>query len=288
MLAAVAVDPLRAGDPPTPVGDETTHTRAGDEARPARDRLRPVGEVGRRLRALAAALLARAALHARVPAVVGRGQDRVGIGPPVPAQACVRTGDEQAGAADRERWERRVGAGRVGRVAAEARHADLGVGALVVRRELLVGERPVVGDAVEGAHAEVGRQHAGPLRGVQHRAAADAVEVDDPEVGLREVDRVVARRVAHARHGGPLLASDELPVGLGAAEGRAVGPVALLEADDADARLGESPGHHAAGRARADDQDCHASPIGEDRRLAVPQGTCGAGARLPFTAVGCR
>ena len=69
---ALAVEPGRAGDEAGRVRLQAAHAGAGDEPRAGGDRLRPVGQVGRRLGALAAALLAGAALDARTPPVVGR------------------------------------------------------------------------------------------------------------------------------------------------------------------------------------------------------------------------
>ncbi len=149
VLPAVVVDPHRSGRETASVGLDAHDPGASDEAGAVGERLRPVGQVGRRLRSLVATLHARAALHTLVAAVVGRRQDRVGLRPPVPAESIVGPGDLQRARADRERRQRRVLAGRIRRVAAEPRHADVPVVALVVGPQLVVRERPVVGDAVE-------------------------------------------------------------------------------------------------------------------------------------------
>ena len=90
VLGAVRCDPRRAGREALGVGLDPADARAGDEPRAQRDRLRPVGQVGRRLGALVAARLAGAPLDARPPAVVRRRVDRVELGPPVPAELRLR------------------------------------------------------------------------------------------------------------------------------------------------------------------------------------------------------
>ena len=67
-------------------------------------------------------------------------------------------------------------AGRERGVAGQAGDPEVGSTRVVVGLEVLVGERPVVGDAVERPHAEVRRHDALPLRGVEDRAAADAIQ----------------------------------------------------------------------------------------------------------------
>ena len=68
-------------------------------------------------------------------------------------------------------------------------------------------------------------------------------------------DRVVLREAADVRAGRPVLARLQLPVELVARVVGAVEPVALLEADDAEAGLGEAHRDDAARRAGTDDQD---------------------------------
>ncbi len=140
VLAPVAVDPLRARDQPGRVGHEPADARARHDPAAACDDVWPVGEIRRRLGALVAARHARAALHTRVTALVLGGEDRVRLRPPVPAEPRVCAGDAQARGADRQRGERRVRTRWVHRVAAEARHAELAVDALVVGEQLVVVE----------------------------------------------------------------------------------------------------------------------------------------------------
>ena len=231
---------------------------------------RPVRDVGRTLRAFVAARPARPALHARVAAVVLGRQDRVVLGPPVPAEArvCARASASPARPIGNG-GQRRVGAGWVHRVATEPGDPELPVGLLVVGRELLVREGPVVGDAVLGAGAEVGRQQARPHRAVEHGAAADAVEVAEHQVGVVEVDGVVGRPTAHVRRRRPLLAGLELPVGPGAGiAGRdpASRPAPGTPRAGRRARAATRP---RPGRAGADDQDV-GSPV--MRTLTVRSG----------------
>ena len=112
---------------------EPAHTSAGDHRAAVGDHVRPVGQVGGRLGALVAPRRARATLHARAAAVVRHRGDGVRRRPPVPAEACVGARQAQPGVADRQRWQRRIGAGRIGRIAAEAGHPELTLGALVER-----------------------------------------------------------------------------------------------------------------------------------------------------------
>ena len=216
----------------------------------------PVGQVGRGLGTLVAALLAGAALDAGTPSVVRHREDGIGLRPPVPAQPCVRASDLEPARADGQRRQRRVlAAGRIGRVAAHAGDAELAVGPLVVRPQLGVVERPVVGDAVERADPEVGRQHARPGAGEDEHRAADGRVHEGRDLGVRLVDGVVLGQAADVRAGRPLLAHGQLPVELRAAVLGLVVPVALLQADDPEARLGEPAGDDAAGGACADDED---------------------------------
>ncbi len=240
---------------------------------PLADRLRPVGQVRRRLGAFAAALLAGAALDARMAPVVGDRQDRVGLRPPVPAQPGVGPGDLQPARPERERRQRRVLApGRVGRVAAHARDAEVPVAPLVVRQQLVVGQRPVVGDAVERAHPEVRRQHPRPGAGEDQHRAADRRVHQRRHLGVGLVDRVVLGQAADVGARRPLLAHDELPVELGAAVLAPVVPVALLEADHGEPGLGEPPRDDATGCAGADDQDVCGFG-GQDELLQLRAGT---------------
>ena len=256
MLGAVPVDPGRAGGEALLVGLDPADPRAGDEARSLGDRLRPVRQVGRRLRALVAARLARAALDARPAPVVADRVDRVELRPPVPAELRHAAGDLEPGRPDRQRRHRRVlGVGRVRRVARQPGHAEVAVGPVEVRQQLEVVDRPVVGDAVERAHAEVRRKRARPGAGEDDRRAADRVVHERRDRGVVLDDRVVLRESADVRARRPVLAGLQLPVELVARIVGTVEPVALLEADDAEAGFAQALGDDAARCAGADDQD---------------------------------
>ena len=176
VLVAVAVDPGGAGGQPVGVGLDASNSGAGDQSGAHGDRLGPVGLVGRGLGALVAARLAGAALDARPAAVVGRRVDRVELRPPVPAQLGVGAGHLQPGRADGQRRHRRVfPVRRIGRIAGQADDAEVAVSPVEVGQQLEVVDRPVVGDAVEAAHAEVAGQGARPGAGKDQRRAADAV-----------------------------------------------------------------------------------------------------------------
>ena len=140
----VGIAPLGPRGQSAVVKHDAGHPRSGDDGAAPRHDVAPMREVGRALGAFGASRVARPPLDARVAPVVGGGEDRVGVGPPVPSQARLGASEAQTAGLDRERGERGVGARRVGRIAAQARDTDLAVGLLVVRKELVVGDRPVV------------------------------------------------------------------------------------------------------------------------------------------------
>ena len=256
MLAAVPVDPGRAGGETSRVSLDPADARARDEARAEGDRLGPVGQVGRGLGALVAARLARAALDARPSAVVADRVDRVELRPPVPAELRVRPGDLEPRRADRQRRHRRVlGVRRVGRIAREAGDAELPVRPIEVLQQLEIVDRPVVGDAVERADAEVGREGPRPGAGKDDGRATDGVVHERRDGGVVLDDRVVLGEAADVRAGRPILARLQLPVELVARVVGPVEPLPLLEADDLETRFSQPKGDHAAGRAGTDDQD---------------------------------
>ena len=135
-----------------------------------------------------------------------------------------------------------------------------------IRLQRPVIDRPVVGHAVQRAHAEVGRMHAREMRGVEHGAAADAVEVGDLHRRIVVVDRIVGVARAAVRADVEIGEAARFPV---AAVGREIGglhPVALLQTQDLHARLGEAPGHGGARGAGADDE--HVDDLVVGRRAA--------------------
>ena len=221
---------------------------------PARMRERPVGDVGAGLGALRAARRAVAEVDAlRAALVVGRGDGGVGR-PPVPAELVHRPRVARAGLAERDRRHRRLVRRHAG-IAGQAGDAHHAVVLVVEGLERPVVDRPVVGHAVERLHAEVRRMHARAVRRVDHRAAADAVEVGDLHRRVVVVDRIVGVAPAPVGADVEIGVAPRLPVAAVAREVGRLHPVALLEAEDAHPRLGEAPGDRRARGAGADDQD---------------------------------
>ena len=192
-------------------------------------------------------------MQARAALVGGGGDGGVG-GPPVPAQPVHRPGIVRAGLAQRDRRHRRVARRHAG-IAGEAGHAHHAVVLVVEALERPVVDRPVVGHAVERLHLEVRRVHARPVRRVDHRAAADAVEVGDLHQRVVVVDRIVGVAPAAVRADVEIGVAPGLPVAAVAGEVGGLHPVALLQAEDAHLGVGQAPGHRGARGAGADDQD---------------------------------
>ena len=226
----------------------------GAQFHPGADRVRPVGDVGARLRPLRAAGRAMAEIDALRPALIfGRGDGDVGR-PPVPAQLVHRLGIARAGLAQRHRRHRRV-ARRIGRIAGQAGHAHHAVVLGEERLQRRVVDRPVVGDAVQRLHPEIRRMHARKMRGVEDRAAADAVEVGDLHRRIVVVDRIIGVAPAPVRADVEIADSAAPPSPARCWESDWLHPIALFQAQDSHLRLGQAPGHRGAGRAGADDQD---------------------------------
>ena len=186
--------------------------------------------------------------------VVGGGGDGGVRRPPVPAQPVHRPGIVRAGPAQRDRRHRRV-ARRHARIAGEAGHAHHPVVLVVEALERPVVDRPVVRHAVERLHPEVRRVHARPVRRVDQRAAADAVEVGDLHRRVVVVHRIVGVAPAAVRADVEVGVAPRLPVAAVAGEVGGFHPVALLQAQDAHPGVGQAPGHRGARGAGADDQD---------------------------------
>ena len=139
-------------------------------------------------------------------------------------------------------------------IARQARDAKIFLDLLVVRLQVFVGQRPIVGHAVERADAKVGRHVPLPVGGEDHAAAADGVVQDGRDIGIDVADRVIGRRLPPIGIGRPIAARGELVVGMAGPRLGIVGPIALLQDDDPHARFGQALGRHGAGRAGADDQ----------------------------------
>ena len=162
------------------------------------DRVRPIGDVGRGLRALRAGRRAMAEIDAARPALVVHRRNGGVRRPPVPAELVHGLADHRAGAPERLRRHRRVRQRRE-RIAGQARYAHHAVVLVEERRQRVVVDRPVVGDAVERLHLEIGRMQPRPVRGVHHGRAADAVEVHHLDRRVVVVDRIVLGPAADVR-----------------------------------------------------------------------------------------
>ncbi len=189
------------------------------------------------------------------------------------------------------------------RIAGEARDAHHAVVLLEERRQRVVVDRPVVGDAVERLHLEVGRMQPRPMRRVHDGRAADGVEVHDLDRRVVVVDRIVLRAPADVRAGRPLAVELRFPVAPGARIFGLLHPAALVEAEDVHLGLGQRPCDRRAGSAGADDQDVygfvhscslfhlHVIPGGKRRRNPEPRDSrcaiaiCFASSRRPAMTI---
>ena len=140
--------------------------------------------------------------------------------------------------ADRERRQGTVYVRWIGRVAGHARDPEVPIDPVIIRNEVSVADRAVVGDAVEGADPEVGRQKPRLVGAVEDRAAADAVEHHRLHLGIRFVNRIICRRAPHVRAGVPLLERRNLPVAFLSPILLGVAPLSVLQAHNLDAGLG--------------------------------------------------
>ncbi len=158
------------------IGRDLAHPAMRAQLDACAQRHRPVGDVRARLRALRATRRAVAEIDAARPPLIIDGRNR-GIGrPPVPAELVHGLREPRAGTAERLRRHRRIRRRRAG-IAGQPRHAHHPVVLGKERRQRVVVNRPVIGDAIERLDAKVGRMQARPVRGVHHGRAADAVEV---------------------------------------------------------------------------------------------------------------
>ncbi len=167
----------------------------------------------------------------------------------MPAQPVHRARVALAGPAQRHRRQiehvRRIRG--IARQPGDAGHAVV-LGEIRLQGPIV--DRPVVGHAVERAHAEVGGMQARIVRREHDRATADAVEVRDLHRRVVVVDRIVGGAAAAVRAHVEVAVAARLPI---AAVARKIGrldPVALLQAQDAHARVGQAPGDRSARRPR--------------------------------------
>src|SRR5262249_54118097 len=114
--------------------------------------------------------------------------------------------------------------------------------------------RPVVGNAIERTHPEIGWVHARKMRGVEDRATANSVEVGDLHPRAAVGARIVRLSPAPARADVEITVTPPLPAATGAWDVGVLHPIALLEAKDAHLRFRQAPGDCCARGAGADDQ----------------------------------
>ena len=261
------------------VGGDLAHPAARAQLDAGADGGGPVGDVGARLRALRAARGAMAEIDAlRAAFVIHRG-DRAVRRPPVPAELVQPARQRRTGLAQRQRRHHRF-VRRIGGIAGQAGHAHHPVVLGVERLQGRVVDRPVIGDAVQRAHAKVRRMEAREVTRVQHRAAADAVEVGDLDRRVVVVDRIVGIARATVRAVVEVVELTRLPVAAGAGIFGRLHPVALLEAEDVHLRLGEAPGHRRAGGAGADDQNVNRGGHAKEPHLKCVAAINGVRVRL--------
>ena len=211
MLVALGVVIDRAGGHAVLVDGDLAHPAQRAQLDAGADRQRPIGDVGRGLGALRAARRAMAEIDAaRAALIIGGGDGGVGR-PPVPAELVHRLAEARARLAERQ-WRHRRLLRRIGGIAGETRDAHHAVVLGEERLQRRVVDRPVVGDAVERAHLEVGRMQARKMRGVHDGAAADAVEIDHLDRRVGVVDRIVGRPGAAVGIDGEIAEQPRLPV----------------------------------------------------------------------------
>jgi len=170
------------------VGLDREGAGLGDELRVDLERARPGGEIGGAARARRAAEIAGAAMVAGAATAIGGGVDRGVRHPPLPAEPVEGGGEAGRAVSGGQRRDLARSAGRVGGISGEAADAHDPVVRLAVGREVVVGERPGVGDAVEAADLEVRGADAREMRAPVQGRAADGVVHLRLDGGARSFD----------------------------------------------------------------------------------------------------
>ena len=125
------------------------------QLRSHRQRLGPVGDVGRGLGAARAADVAGAAVVAGGATVVGRGENRRVRRPPVPAQLIEPHDHRLPHRVQRDRWSLTLRLGRISGIAGHACHAHDAVVEIEEGLQFLIAHRPVVRHSVQRLRLEV-------------------------------------------------------------------------------------------------------------------------------------
>ena len=263
VFVAVSVEVDRAAGHAIGVSGDLAHPASGAQLHTGPDGGGPVSDVSAGLGALRATCNAVAQVDAGTSTfIVLGGHGAVGR-PPVPAQLVQPLRQSRAGLAQRHR-RHQGGFRRIGRVARQSGDAHHAIVQCIEGLEGLILDRPVVGHAIECAHLEVRRVKARKVPGIQHGAAAHAIEVGDLDRRASVIDRIVPGARA------PVGAEVELaqlacfPVASIAGVIGGLDPVALLQAQDAHTGIGQAPCDGSPGCPGTDDQ--HIDRVVRDAR----------------------
>ena len=185
----------------TPViQDELPDSGARDQGGSVADCVRHVRHVGTRHRTDRAPDVARAAsVAAKSPGAVGAG-DQGGIGgPPMPPELFQTS---HVGLTRRVKRRRHEGPGcprGVRRVTIQTGDSDVRIVGVVVRLQFPVVEGPVIGNAVQGLHPEVGRAEPRDMARPVDGASADRIEHQWIDRGIGHIDRVILGQLPDVR-----------------------------------------------------------------------------------------
>src|SRR5215217_4293889 len=105
------------------------------------------------------------------------------------------------------------------------------------------------------------------VAGVEHRAAADAIEIGDLDGRISVIDRIVRSQPAPVRADREILGEPGFPVPTRTRESGALLPVALLQTKNTHLRLGKAPGNRRAGSTRSDNKNVYSFVHGQSIRL---------------------
>ena len=224
------------------VGGDFPHPAARTQFYPGADGVRPVGDIDAGFRALRAPRRAVAKVDAgRAPVIFGGCYGGIRW-PPVPAEAVHGLGIAGAGLAEGQ-WRHGRLVRRVGRIAGQAGHAGH---AVVLGKKRLQGriiDRPVVGDAIQRLHPEIGWVHARIMGRVHDRAAANGVEIGDLHHGVVVVDRIICVTRPPVRADIEIAITPSFPVPPVAGEVGLLHPIPLFQTQDTHFGLGQAPRH---------------------------------------------